>query len=149
MTPTTLVYLAHPVAPYQRKLDTGSDAASIRYWGSGEHFHTVTTATNLRNAKRWLKALQDANPHAAVIAPWITECEIWDDANPEERATGLLKCCYVIARCDSIVLVGGRISNGMGIESNHAILSGVRVYDLTHLGQDPPNQILLKATVTL
>ena len=149
MIPTSLVFMAHPVAPYRRKIDTGSDVASRRYWGERTHILTITTAKNLARAKRWLRALQDAFPTTAIIAPWITVCEIYDDANPDDRAENLLRGCYVLGRCDAIVLVGGRISNGMRIEMDHAILAGLNVYDLTHLGMDPPNETLLRATVQI
>lgn len=134
MTPTALVYMTHPVAPY--------NLYTLDYPQVKE---THTTLQNLASAKRWLRALQDANPNVVVIAPWVTACEIYDDANPEERAEGLLRACYVVGRCDAIVLVGGRLGNGMMVERDHAIVSGVSVYDLTHMGADPPNaRALLK-----
>ncbi len=106
MKPTSMVYMAHPVA--------------------GD------VAANLAKAKQWLRALQDANPTTVIIAPWITSCEIYDD-DPEQRAAGILRSCYAIEKCSAIILVGGGISVGMEIEMECAIRAGVFVYDLTEL----------------
>jgi hypothetical protein len=43
-------------------------------------------------------------------------------------------CETTVARCDGVVLVGGRISDGMIREVNAACWSG----DLTWLGDEPP-----------
>ena len=109
-------------------------------------------AANLARAKRWLKALQDANPHVVMIAPWIGMIEaagLQNDDDPELRAIGLMRDCYVIGRCDAIVLVGGRISSGMKIELYHASKVGSLVMDLTHLGDEPPSQAQIKASAQL
>lgn len=116
MTPTGLAYMAHPVASY------------TLYHPQLKGKHTIKE--NLARAKRWLKALQDANPHAVVIAPWITNAEVYGQ-NPEDRAANLLRDCYVIGRCDSIVFVGGRMSEGMQIEAEAAEGYGMPMFDLT------------------
>ncbi len=128
MKPKALCYLAHPVAG--------------------------AVPVNLARAKRWLKALQDANPTIVIIAPWIGMIESQglegdNDNDPELRAIGLSRDCYVVGRCDAIVLVGGRISNGMQIEMNYATTMGSTVMDLTHLGDEPPSQAQIKASVQL
>lgn len=140
MTPTALAYMTHPVAPYTVDAPQGTSALR-RYWGPDAKI-TISTAINLFIAKRWLRALQDANPHVVIIAPWITVCEIYDDANPEERATGLLRDCYVVARCDILVLVGGRIGNGMQIEAEAAESAGIPIFDMTDLGREPLDSLL-------
>ena len=108
-----LTYMAHPVA---------GDAPA-----------------NLARAKLWLKWLTESREEpSAVIAPWIIACEIWDDANPEERTQGLERCKAAIERCDEIYLVGGRVSNGMEIERRHAMRHGLTVIDITAMGKYPP-----------
>lgn len=84
---TKLIYMAHPVA--------------------GD------VAANIASAKKWLRRLQDMYPAHDFIAPWITDVEIYDDSKPIYREAGLQRCERVIARCDALVLVGDRISEGM------------------------------------
>ncbi len=94
---------------------------------------------NLARAKLWLKWLTESRERpTAVIAPWITECEIWDDSNPSDREIGLSRCRAVIERCDEVYLVGGRISGGMDMERRHAVYHQLTVIDLTHMGTLPP-----------
>ncbi len=98
---------------------------------------------NLARAKLWLKYATEhftyfCGEPVAVIAPWITDCEIWDDSNPEERAAGLARCRAVLERCDAVCLVGGRISDGMRMEYFHATENHMTVADLTYLGPLPP-----------
>ncbi len=109
-----LIYLAHPV--------------------SGD------VPGNLARAKRWLKWACLSFPDDEVIAPWITECEIFDDADPEQREQGLQRCERVVERCHVLILVGGRISSGMQREADAARAARyrTRVIDLTHLGDEPP-----------
>ena len=107
----TVVYLCHPV--------------------SGD------VAGNLRRAERWVKWIETTYP-VAVVASWITECRIWDDNNPEHRAAGLRRDFAVLARCDEVWLVGGRISNGMAYEAAYARQCEIPVVDMTSLGDEPP-----------
>ena len=85
---------------------------------------------NLAEARRWVRALEELFD-VAVVASWITECEVWDDADPAERAAGLERDKAVIERCDELWLVGPRISTGMAVELTHARLHGVAVRNLT------------------
>lgn len=96
----SLVYLAHPVA------------------GAVE--------SNVEEAKRLLRSYQDANPDLVILAPWITDVEIYDDSIPEYRRAGLERCKLIIDRCDYLLLTGDRISEGMkeemeGLEDNAVI----------------------------
>lgn len=94
---------------------------------------------NLARAKLWLRWLvENTHEPSAVIAPWITEVEIWDDSKPADRESGLARCEAVIERCDEILLVGGRVSNGMDRERRHAIDCGIKVIDMTTMGALPP-----------
>lgn len=92
---------------------------------------------NLRRARQWVRWLEHNYP-VAVVATWITECEIWDDGDPLQREAGMARNFAVIEKCDAVWLVGGRLSNGMAREREHALLFGRQVHDLLHLGQEPP-----------
>lgn len=112
-----VVYLAHPVG-----------AAT-----------TEAVRANLAAAKRWLWALRCATDWS-ICAPWIPAVEAVLDAGvPEavERTRGLADDLAVVERCDAIVLCGGRVSSGMAMERDHAASRGLRVVDLTALGEEP------------
>lgn len=100
---------------------------------------------NLQRAKRWLRWAYLAHPDVSPIAPWITCCEVLDDANVQHRRRGLECDFAAIERCDELWLVGGRTSSGMELEAKHARKtwrpvwgSPIRIVDLTHLGDEPP-----------
>lgn len=115
---TRLAYLCHPVA--------GADE--------------VQRAANLAGAAWWLRWLIGVEPETTVIAPWLGPllARVDDDADPAARDRGLRDCCRVVARCDVIVLCGGRISAGMALEIDAARGEGVAISDLTSLGPVPP-----------
>lgn len=94
-------------------------------------------AGNLARAKRWLAYLLEELPGIIVIAPWIHDLEALPlrDGEPADRARGLERCAATAAICDGVVLVGGRISQGMALEAARAR----EVLDLTHLGPEPPD----------
>lgn len=106
-----VVYLAHPVA------------------GDVE--------ANLARARRWFRWATENYPSMALVAPWIVGCELWDDADPIQRSRGMARNFAVIDVCDDVLLVGGRVSPGMLEEARFAEAVGVRVWDLTHLGDEP------------
>lgn len=93
---------------------------------------------NLARAERWLGWLMQRNTDAAFIAPWISQVRVGDDADAAQRERGLLDCEAAAARCDGIVLVGGRVSTGMRREAEAAKRAGRPVVDLTTLGELPP-----------
>ena len=93
---------------------------------------------NLAKAKRWVKWATESHPDVAVVASWITECEVFNDAEPDQREKALQRDCAVLAKCDEVWLVGGVVSAGMRREKNHATRKGVYVRDLTSLGSEPP-----------
>jgi hypothetical protein len=89
---------------------------------------------NLLRARRWLRWAQTAFSSCVVIAPWILALELGDDdANPEHRERGLARDEAVVARCDAVLLVGGRVSEGMAREAKVA----KAVVDLTWMGVEP------------
>jgi hypothetical protein len=106
-------YMAHPL---------GADAA--------------TREANRQRAQRWYKWIIDTFD-VAVCADWIIGSGLWDERQ-ECRDYGLAMDVAIVSKCDEIWLVGGRISPGMQTELQHAVLSDLRVVDLTFLGPEPP-----------
>lgn len=97
---------------------------------------------NLERALRWLKWLRDRDPSTTYIAPWVAALLSGEDDNdPQARERGLVDCETVAARCDGIVLCGGRISSGMARERRAVIMAGGERRDLTYLGAEPPPPI--------
>lgn len=95
----------------------------------------VDRGANLSRAARWVAwaALQGVAP----VADWIL-IALHLPETPEHRARGLAVDLVLVARCDEVWLVGGRVSPGMAQEANEAVRLGVPVRDLTALGIDPP-----------
>jgi hypothetical protein len=87
-----LLYLAHPVR--------GRDETE--------------TAVNMAQARLYLDAMLSAG--LLVIAPWIVELSIYNDADDAQRSAGLQRAVEIAARCDAVVAVGDRISAGMRLE---------------------------------
>lgn len=97
-------------------------------------------ADNLAGARRWLKYLQAETPETAYIAPWINTVETLGTGTMA-HAVGLGYCEAIVSRCDSLLLVGGRISSGMAREAAAAVTAGVEVIDMTELGVEPPEMV--------
>lgn len=118
---TELWYMAHPVGAADR---AGVDA-------------------NLARAGRWLTWLRRVEPTAIISAPWLATLLVGsdDDADPAQRARGLYDNCTIAARFGRIVLVGGRISSGMGDELLCVLDACGIVSDLTAFGEEPPARI--------
>lgn len=94
---------------------------------------------NIKRALRWLSWLRRSFPDVTFVAPWIAGVLSGeDDSDPVQREAGLVDADAVIQRLDGVVLVGGRISSGMGRESATTILAGGVIADLIHLGTDAP-----------
>lgn len=93
---------------------------------------------NLERAKRWVRWLELFYPEFAIVAPWIVECEVFDDNDPEQRRAGMDRRLAVLERCRGLVLVGGRISDGMTEEIEFARKHNIPIADLIHLGPEPP-----------
>ena len=90
---------------------------------------------NRARASRWVAWA--ARQGVAPIATWITLSGQWDES-PENRERGLRIDFALIERCDALWLVGGRVSQGMRLEAEHARIFGVPVVDLTEYGPEPP-----------
>lgn len=94
--------------------------------------------SNISRALRWLAWLRKSYPETTFIAPWIAGILAGeDDDDPVQREAGLVDCEAVIALCDAVILVGGRISSGMARERS----GSRRVIDLTHMGEEPPPRL--------
>jgi hypothetical protein len=94
---------------------------------------------NLASAKWWVRAIEEQFPHVVVLAPWIYECEVWDDSIESERIAGLERNKVVITRsCDVVYLADDVISAGMLIEATHAKSVDRPLY---HCTRDRLNQI--------
>jgi len=101
------------------------------------------TRENLNRAGLWLRWLRDHEPDRVVIAPWLGPLLAGHERDdvPEDRRRGLRDCAAVAARCDGIVLVGGRVSEGMNAERRACVFGGGLVADLTVLGVFPPTAV--------
>lgn len=108
-----VLYVAHPLG--------APDAAGVR--------------ANIERAMRWLAWLRRAFPETTFIAPWIAAVLSGeDDSDPAQREAGLVDADALIPLLHGVVLIGGRISSGMGREDGLARQS----WDLTWLGDEPP-----------
>ncbi len=133
-----LLWLAHPLRGFE---DHSCPALVGNY----------TAELNITNAQRWLKVLQIANPGVVLIAPWIGQYLAWPevDSVPAMRRAAIGRNLAVIKRCDGLVLVGGRITEGMLHEADFAEQSNKLIFDLTHLGYWAPSPKRLTATANL
>ena len=61
---------------------------------------------NLADALKWYALIQAANPDDAIIAPWHTQCLIYDNNAAADYDLWLRRDCAVVERCDGIVLAG-------------------------------------------
>jgi hypothetical protein len=89
---------------------------------------------NRRNASRWVAWIAQ-HFDVAPVADWIILSEYWDESM---RLRGLAIDGALVRRCYIIILVGGRISNGMQYEIDVAREDGIHVVDLTGLGWRAP-----------
>lgn len=91
---------------------------------------------NRANAARWVAWATRAHA-VAVVADWIVLSGVLPET-PANRELGLAADLALVARCDEVWLVGGRVSPGMAMEAAKARELGKPVVDLTHLGALPP-----------
>lgn len=101
---------------------------------------------NIARALRWLEYMRRSEPEVATVAPWIAGLLSGeDDDNPNARARAIRECAAMAARCDRVILCGGRVSAGMAIERDACVAAGGSVVDLTHLGEEPPAPVSVLA----
>jgi hypothetical protein len=136
---TRVVYLAHPVAPTEEQI------IAMMAWRYSDMPDSIArekairdiVRENLVRARCWLRFLVD-NTDWAICAAWMPYVEALNDATSSHRARGLRDDCAMAARCDAIILCGGRISSGMAQERDAVIAAGGLVLDLGKMGPLPP-----------
>ncbi len=96
---------------------------------------------NIKRALRWLRYLRHSDNANTYIVPWVAGIMSGEDDNdPAAREAGLVDCETAAAKCDGIVLVGGRLSTGMAREKAAVVAAGGMVFDLTGMGIEPPRE---------
>lgn len=105
--------------------------------------HPVAGAVdaNVMAAMRWYAWLVEREPLITFAMPWVVDVMTGNDADPHRREKGLLDCERIVARCDGIVLCGGRISSGMRRELDVARKHNLLIADLTTLDAEPDRDI--------
>lgn len=99
-------YMAHPVS---EDVDPTSPTFGERH---ARHFRK-----NIDNAKLWLAWLMENDRSRVYIAPWIVEVQLVDESlMVTTYDEALLDDEEVVRRLDGIILVGGKITQGMARE---------------------------------
>jgi hypothetical protein len=96
------------------------------------------TDDNVLRAMRWVRWIYDWYPDVFVLAMWIVDCHVLDDANPLHRAAGMARNAEAIPLCHEGWLVGGEVSAGMADEVRMLFQSGKAVRSFVPLGPEPP-----------
>jgi len=141
-------YMAHPLRPTQEEIDAtepyrvepGRNEYELdsEIWIPYEERVKEATLANAERAMRWLAWLRRSFPLVTFIAPWIASVLAGDDdRDPVMRAAGIADAVTLIPRLDGVVMVGGRVSEGMRCEGDVAR----QVVSLTHLGAEPPREV--------
>jgi hypothetical protein len=102
----------------------------------------VKRQTNRARAAQWC-AWAAEKCGVCPVAMWVVLSGIWFESL-EYRELGLQLDKVLVARCDEVWLVGGRISPGMAIEALTAQELSIPVLDLTGLGELPPDGVISK-----
>jgi hypothetical protein len=95
---------------------------------------------NIERALRWLAWALRRWPNEATIAPWLSEVQLLDESDELVREAGLRRCEAVVARCDELLLCGGRISSGMRRERLIAEYEGINIVDMSELVEPPRSE---------
>jgi hypothetical protein len=102
---------------------------------------------NRRRAAEWCVWLCQ-HFEVATVADWIVLSSVLEET-PETRALGIDCDLTLIPRCDLLVLVGLRISDGMRQEIGVARAHGVPVIDLTVFGGAPVDYLATRVAAML
>lgn len=127
-----LIYVAHPLTPLPEEV--AEHAAQKRM--ILQDAYVTLRRMNLERAARWVAWIAEFG-HVPV-ATWITLASVWDES---KRDAGLANDFELLARCDEMWLVGGRISRGMDEERKAASDAQVPWHDFTNLGVEPPTEV--------
>ena len=76
-------------------------------------------AANLAAARAWLRFLIDACPDVAFCVSWLPYLDVLEDSGAN-RERGLRDDCEMVRRCDAVLMVGPRVSDGMRREAKSA-----------------------------
>lgn len=99
--------------------------------------HPVTGAplANCIKVIEWIGYLTHADPARVYVAPWVPEVLAFagEKCAPEFYDRVLADDCEVLSRFDAILMVGGRISEGMRREMRAAKAAGKLVIDCSNL----------------
>jgi hypothetical protein len=131
-----LWYVAHPVAP-----PCACDYGAHQMGDGIANYAIRQVECNCTRARLWFRWLLDAFPEVSLVASWLPYLDVLPDQGSTGaawRERGLRDCEAVVQACTGIILVGGRISNGMNREAAAAVSAGCQVLDLTALGPLPP-----------
>lgn len=92
---------------------------------------------NRKAAARWVAFLA-LHFEIAPECSWLVLTGELEET-PDNRARGLAIDLALVERCDELWMVGGRVSGGMKLESDHARSLGKLVVDLTGFGVPVPS----------
>jgi hypothetical protein len=91
---------------------------------------------NLDNVSKWFLAIFHAADYLALNVPWKIYV---DNLSEVHRERAMRDDLAILCTCRILILVGGKISHGMGLERLTAVSHGLRVLDLTDLGYEAPD----------
>lgn len=114
MTNRKIIYLAHP-------LGSGPDREKNRL-----------------NAAKWAAYIAEYFD-VAPSCSWVVLSSVWPETE-QYRDLGIALDKQMVAQCEEIWLVGGRISVGMQIEADTARELGIPIKDMTYLGYKIPTE---------
>lgn len=89
-------------------------------------------AADLSSARGWLKALIDGCPNVALCVSWLPYLDVLEDSGANHER-GLRDDCEMVRRCDAMLMVGHRVSDGMRREAAAAVAACLAVIDCTGL----------------
>jgi hypothetical protein len=91
---------------------------------------------------RWYRWARVRWPEDVIVCQWLLDlhAKTDDDADPRQREAGLRRCEVQVARCDELILCGGRISSGMARERKVADYEGINVVDMSELVEPPRSE---------
>ncbi len=108
-SPKPVVYVAHPV--------------------SGQ------CLVNVYKTVAWIRYLVEADPTRIYHAPWLAQVMAFPDTEGGQNYLPFERCLAddkeSLARCDEIILVGGRRSPGMQVELDEAKRLKLRITDMS------------------
>lgn len=91
---------------------------------------------NLENTQKWFLWLFH-NTDWTINVPWFIYVS---NLTEEHRERCLKDDLTILNTCNAIVLTGGRMTGGMLTELGLAQAKGMKVFDLTCVGYEPPKK---------